>query len=87
MISKTDQAITHGIWKRHIAFYLQGTEDKGLILAPDAKRLQLALYTDANFAGLFAEKDKHDPVSVKKGTGVLLNFSGVSIYWVSRLQS
>ena len=77
---------SHEIGVKHIDRYLQGTKDTGLILAPDARKLQLDLYADADFTGLFATEDEHDLVSVKSRTRVLLIFRGVLIYWGSKLQ-
>ena len=77
----------HEVGLKHIARYLQGTKDKGMILTPNSKNLKLDLFADADFAGLFVAEDKHDPVGVKSRTGLLLNFGGVPIYWSSKLQS
>ena len=77
----------HEVGLKHIARYLQGTKDKGMILTPNAKNLKLDLFADADFAGLFVAEDKHDPVGVKSRTGLLLNFGGVPILWSSKLQS
>jgi hypothetical protein len=45
----------------------------------------LDLFADADFAGLFVADDKQDPVSVKSRTGLLVNFGGVPIFWISKL--
>ena len=49
--------------------------------------LRLDLYVDAYFTGILAAEDKHDPVSVKSRTGVLLKLGGNPVYWISTLQS
>lgn len=59
---------SHDISVKHIIRYLKGTRDKGLIMTSTAVNLQLDLYTDADFAGLFASEDTLDPVSVKSRT-------------------
>ena len=46
----------------------------------------LDLFTLADFSGRFASEDKHDQVSVKSITRLLLNFRGDPIYWSSKLQ-
>ena len=61
---------SHEIRVNHIARYLQGTKDKGLILSPDTGNLPLDLYADTDFAGLFAAEDKYDPVSGKSRIGI-----------------
>ena len=72
---------------KHIVRYLKGTRDQGLIMKPNKDNLRLDLFADADFAGLFASEDKHDPVSVKSRTGILLNFGDVPVCWSSKLQS
>ena len=72
---------------KNVARYLKGAEKKNIILTPDSNMLRLDLFTDADFSGLFTSKDKHDPVSVKFRTGILFNFRGANIYWISKLQS
>ena len=60
---------SHKIALKHIIQYLWGTSDKGLILTPNKEKLQLDLFADADFVGLFVTEDKHDPVSVKSRKG------------------
>ena len=52
----------HEVGLKHIARYLQGTKDKGMILTPNSKNLKLDLFADADFAGLFVAENKHNPV-------------------------
>ena len=56
-----------------------------MMLTPDPKNLKLDLFADADFAGLFAAEDRHDPVEVKSRTVILLIFGGTPIYWISKL--
>ena len=56
---------SHEIALTRLARYLRGASDKGLILTPNRDRVQLDLFADADFAGLFVPENKHDPVSVK----------------------
>ena len=77
---------SHEVGIKHIARYLKGTREKGLILSPDSSRLQLDLFADADFARLFVAEDKSDPISVKSRTGLIMNFGGVPIFWSSKLQ-
>ena len=78
---------SHEVGLKHIARYLKGTKDKGIIITPDSKILRLDLFAGANFAGLFASEDTYDPVSVKSRTGIILNFGRTPIFWSSKLQS
>ena len=60
-----------------IARYLRGGgKDKVIILSPNRKKLQLDLFADADFAGLFVSDDNQYRVSVKSWTGLLMNFGG-----------
>ena len=63
-----------------------GPSRTGLILSPDAAKLQLDVYTDADFAGLFTAEDVHNPISFKIRSGLIMNFGGVPIFWSSKLQ-
>ena len=49
---------------------MKETKVEGMILTPDSNKLRLYLYADAEFSGLFAAENKHDPISVKSGTGI-----------------
>ena len=78
---------SHETALKKIGKYSKGTKTKGLIMKPDKIKLQLVLYADADFAGLFMSEDKDDPISVKNNTGILLTFGDVPIFWSSKLQS
>ena len=78
---------SHEVGVKHIIRYLKGTKDKYLILSPNAAKLQLDLYADADFAGLLTAEDVHDPISFKSLSGFIMNFGGVPIFWSSKLQS
>ena len=77
---------SHEVVLKQIGRYLKGTKAKELIMKPNKTKLSLDLFTDADFAGLFAVEDKGDPISVKSRTCILLNFGEVPIYWSSKLQ-
>ena len=64
-----------------------GSSNRGLILTPNSHRIQLDLFAEVDFVGLFVADDKHDPVSVKSRTGLLINFGGVPIFQSSKLQT
>ena len=67
--------------------YLKGTRYKGIIIRPKSDDPKLHLFADADFYGLCASEDKLDPVSVKSRNVIFLNFGGVPLYWISKLQS
>ena len=77
---------SHEIDLKHIARYLKGTREKGLVMTPDKSDLKLDIFADADFAGLFISVDCMDPISVKSRTGILFNFRKVPIFWSSKLQ-
>ena len=78
---------SHEIGVKHIARYLKGTRDKGIIMKPDTDNLCIDMYHDADFAGLYNTEDEQDPVSVKSWSGILLTFGNIPILRSSKLQS
>jgi hypothetical protein len=71
---------------KHICRYLQGAKGKGLTSQPTSS-LELDLYIDADFAGLWNHEDDQDPVSVKSRTGYVITLGGCPIIWSSKLQT
>ena len=56
-------------------------------MEPDKNKLELNLYVDADFVGLFTSEDRDNPISVKSRTMLLLIFGDVPVFWSSKLQS
>lgn len=71
---------------KRIARYLKKTRDRGLLIKPNSL-LNLELYADADFAGLWNAEEPHDPVSVKSRTGYIIYLSDVPVLWSSKLQT
>ena len=71
---------------KRIARYLSATRDKGLIMKPSST-MNIDLYADADFAGLWNSEDEMDPICVKSRTGFLITLGKVPLIWGSRLQS
>ena len=71
---------------KRIVRYLQGTKDKGLIIKP-TQNLQIDLYADADFAGLWNSEDDQDPTCVKSRSGYILTIGKVPLVWKSKLQT
>ena len=69
----------HEVGVNHITRYLKEARTKEFIMKPDLKNLQLDLFADANFAGLYSTEDKQDLINMNSHTGVLLNFGKVPI--------
>ena len=77
---------SHEVGIKHIVRHLKGTRDKGLVMRPNTTNLHINLFADAEFSGLFTSEYKHEPISVKSRTGILLNFDEVPILQSSKLQ-
>jgi hypothetical protein len=69
-----------------IGLYLKGTLDEGLILKPTGE-LDIDIYVDADFAGLWPHEDKQDPTCVKSRTGFVICISSCPVIWISKLQN
>jgi Reverse transcriptase (RNA-dependent DNA polymerase) len=68
-----------------IGQYLKGTLDEGLVLRP-TDNLDIDVYVDADFAGLWPHEDKQDPTCVKSRTGFVICIAGCPVIWQSKLQ-
>jgi hypothetical protein len=77
---------SHAEALKRIARYLKGTMDKGLEFKPTTA-MELDLYVDADFAGLWNHEDDQDPVCVKSRTGYLITLGSCPVTWVSKLQT
>ena len=77
---------THGEAIKRIVRYLSMTKDKGLEFTP-SDTLELDLYINADFAGLWNYEHDQDPVCVKSQTGYVITLGGCPMTWVSKLQT
>ena len=77
---------SHAVAMKRICRYLQGTLDQGLEFKP-TPQMELDLYVDADFAGLWNFESDQDPVSVKSRTGYTVTLGGCPVTWVSKLQT
>ena len=69
-----------------IGRYLNGTQDKGLILTP-SEGLTLDCYPDADFAGLWGHENADDSHCVRSRTGYVITLSDCPILWSSKMQT
>ena len=69
-----------------IGLYLKGTLDEGLILKPTGE-LDIDVYVDADFAGLWPHEDKNDHTCVKSRMGFIICVSNCPVIWISKLQN
>ena len=66
-----DPKQSHATAVKTIVRYLVGTRDKGTLVTPTGK-MDIKLFVDADFAGLWGYKDKNDPVCVKSCSGFVI---------------
>ena len=71
---------------KRIAQYLKGTRHKGLILKPNDD-MNLKLYADADFAGLWNVEDPLDPIRVRSRSGHVVTLCGLPVSWRSKLHT
>ena len=82
-----DPRKSHGDAIVHLAKYLKGTRDKGLIFDPK-KDESLRVYADADFAGnWFPPTAPVDPSTAKSRSGYVILFAGCPLIWASKLQT
>ena len=62
------------------------TRDKGLVLTP-SDDLNINVYPDADFAGLYGYEDSSDPVCVRSRTGFVITVANCPVLWQSKLQT
>ena len=60
---------------------------KGGLSYRKTDKLNLDLYVDADYAGLWTYEDDQDPICVKSRTGYVITLGGCPIHWVSKLQT
>ena len=61
-------------------------KNEGLIFKATST-LQLDLFVDADFAGLWGYEEDQDPVCVKSRTGYVMTLSDCPLHWCSKLQT
>jgi hypothetical protein len=77
---------SHATAVKTIVRYLLGTRDQGTIVTP-TKMLDIKLYVDADFAGLFQTEENSDTNSARSRTGYILLLGGFPLIWKSHLQT
>lgn len=73
---------------KRLAWYLKGVlmKEEGLCYHLSNK-MNLDMYCDAAFAGLWKYEDDQDPVCVRSRTSYVMTVGGCPIHWVSKLQT
>ena len=77
---------SHASAVKMILRYLKGTMDKGMIIRPTKNLLELNLYVDADFCGLFKQEDPRHEDAAKSRTGYIIILGGWPMVWKSVLQ-
>ena len=77
---------SHAVAVKMIVRYLRHTRDFGTIVAPSAN-MNLELYVDADFAGLYRRDPDRSSSSARSRTGYILFFGDIPLVWRSFLQS
>ena len=81
-----DPKVTHTEAVIHIARYLAGTRDKGIIMIPNGSSFEV--YADADFCGLWDKETAIDDASTAKSrTGYIIKYANCPIVWSSKLQT
>ena len=81
-----DPKQSHATAVKMILRYLKGSHDKGLIVKPTKNELNLDMYVDADFCGLFGQEDPRDITGARSRTGYIITLGGWPIVWKSQLQ-
>jgi hypothetical protein len=77
---------SHAIAVKTIVRYLVGTQNQGTVVTPTGK-LDINLFVDADFAGLFKKEAENDPDSARSRTGYILLLGGFPLIWKTNLQN
>ena len=79
---------SHEVALEQIGLCLKGTGKEGLIWCPCKNtKMQVDVFVDADFAGLWPHEDKPDPTCIKSQTGFVMCITNCPVIWQSKLQS
>ena len=70
--------LSHKVAIKRIGQYLKATQNRGLVIHSGTK-LNLEMFADADFAGLWNIEDAADPSSVKSRTGYIITLGGIPV--------
>ena len=78
---------SHELALIRIGQYLKATREDGLIMKPtDVSSLNMDVYVDSDFMGLYGRELRSDPDNVKSRTGYVICLNNCPIIWSSKLQ-
>lgn len=78
--------LSHAVALKTIIRYLKRTEDKGIIVNPSGD-LNLKVWCDADFSGLYRSEPDQSPDSARSRLGFLITVGNVPLVWKSQLIS
>ena len=77
---------SHASAVKMILRYLKGTMNQGMIIMPTRNKLEMNLFVNADFCGLFGQENPQDPAAAKSWTGYIITLGGWPLVWKSTLQ-
>jgi hypothetical protein len=78
---------SHELALIRVGQYLKATRECGLTMKPtDVTQLQMDVYVDSDFMGLYGRELRSDPTNVKSRTGYVICMNSCPIIWSSKLQ-
>jgi hypothetical protein len=78
---------SHATAVKMILRYLKKTMNQGTIIRPTKNKLDLQLYVDSDYAGLYGIEKFENPDSVKSRMGYIIILGGWPLIWKTRLSS
>ena len=81
-----DPKKSHATALKTIVRYLARTWDKGMIVKPTGT-LELEVWADADFAGLYRAEPDADPISAKSRGGHIINLGGCPLVWKTKIHT
>ncbi len=75
---------SHAVAIKKIVRYLKGTADKGIVVKV-RKSLDIQVFVDSDFAGLYKQDPDAEPSSAKSRMGYIIFLGGFPLYWKSKL--
>ena len=83
----TNPKQSHGHAIKHLARYLLGTRDKGIVFNPNPP-LSLTCHVNADFAGNWNHKEApNNADTARSRSGFIVFFAGAPLFWQSKLQT
>lgn len=82
----TNPKKSHATAVKTLIRYLQGAKHVGIIFTP-TDTLDMEVFVDADFCGLWNVEPLHDPICAKSRLGFIIKFAGCPAVWKSKLMT